>query len=179
MARVSPVSENEMQPSVQVVFERHVKDYNNRINNMKATLAHSLPVFEAYMQWYPLYEEVEKILGKRLACLFAYEISRISTCDLCTAFFRKVIIDAGEQPESLSLTSLQKDVLDFGRSIARHQGHINDCLYDSIAGTYSKQDLVILVGFAGQMIATNIFNNVIETDIDDYLVAYLPVVKYS
>jgi hypothetical protein len=32
----------------------------------------------------------------------------------------------------------------------------------------------MLVAFAGQMIATNIFNNVIETNIDDYLFDYLP-----
>ena len=33
--------------------------------------------------------------------------------------------------------------------------------------------------FAGQMIATNVFNNVIETDIDEYLVEYLPSLKQN
>ena len=34
--------------------------------------------------------------------------------------------------------------------------------------------MVLLIAFAGQMIATNIFNNVIQTDIDEYLKSYLP-----
>ena len=34
--------------------------------------------------------------------------------------------------------------------------------------------MVVLIAFTGQMIATNVFNNVIETDIDEYLSDYLP-----
>jgi len=179
MARIQPVSDNELQPSVKVAFERHVKEYNARITNMKATLGHSLLSFEIYMQWYPLYEEVEKILGKRLAYLYAYSISKASDCPLCSTYFRKIIIDSGEKPESLDLTPSQKDILDFGSGIARCQGNINDHLYNTIAGQHSKTDMVVLIAFAGQMIATNIFSNVIETDIDEYLAEYLPPLKHN
>ena len=174
MARINPINQNELSPSVQVAFERHIKDYNARITNMKATLGHSLLAFEVYMQWYPLYEQVENILGKRLAYLYAYSISKASDCLLCSTFFRKIIIDAGEKPENLVLPPLQKDVIDFGSSIAKYQGNINDHLYNIVAQHYSKTDMVILIAFAGQMIATNVFSNVIETDIDEYLVEYLP-----
>jgi hypothetical protein len=37
--------------------------------------------------------------------------------------------------------------------------------------------MVILTAFAGQMIATNVFSNVTETDIDEYLFDYLPPIK--
>ena len=179
MARIQPVNDNELHPSVKVAFERHVKEYNARITNMKATLGHSLLAFEIYMQWYPLYQEVEKILGKRLAYLYAYSISQASDCPLCSTYFRKIIIDSGEKPESLDLTPSQKDILDFGSGIARCQGNINDHLYNTIAGRYSKTDMVVLIAFAGQMIATNIFSNVIETDIDEYLAEYLPSLKHN
>ena len=177
MARINPIEQNELSPSVQVAFQRHIKEYNARITNMKATLGHSLLAFEVYMQWYPLYEQVETILGKRLAYLYAYSISKASDCPLCSTFFRKIIIDAGEKPENLVLATSQKDVIDFGSSIAKYQGNINDHLYNSVAQKYSKSDMVILIAFAGQMIATNVFNNVIETDIDEYLVEYLPSLK--
>lgn len=179
MARISPITDSELQPSVQSAFERHIKEYNARITNMKATLAHSLLAFEVYMQWYPLYEQVEKILGKRLAYLYAYSISKASDCPLCSTFFRKIIIDAGEKPESLVLTPSQKDIIDFGISIAKAQGNIRNDVYNSVAEQYSKTDMVVLIAFAGQMIATNVFNNVIETDIDEYLVEYLPSLKYN
>jgi hypothetical protein len=178
MARISPVNESEVQASVQIAFERHIKEYNGRITNMKATLGHSLLAFEVYMQWYPLYEQVEIILGKRLAYLYAYAISKATDCPLCSTFFRKIIIDAGEKPESLILAPLQKDVIDFGSSIAKYQGNINDHIFNSVAQQYGKKDMVVLIAFAGQMIATNVFNNVIETDIDEYLVEYLPSLKH-
>ena len=174
MPRIKPISNNELSPSVKVAFERHIEEFNARITNMKATLGHSLLAFEVYMQWYPLYEQVEKILGKRLAYLYAYSISKASDCPLCSTFFRKIIIDAGEKPENLMLAPLEKDVLDFGSSIAKYQGNISDHIYNTVGECYSKEDMVILIAFAGQMIATNIFNNVIGTDIDEYLAEYLP-----
>ena len=178
MPRIKPISENELSPAVKIAFERHVEEYKGRITNMKATLGRSLLAFDLYMQWYPLYEEVEKILGKRVAYLYAYSISKASDCPLCSVFFRKIIIDAGEKPESLELTAPEKDVLDFGSSIAKYHGNINDQLYNTIGGRYNEQEMVILTAFAGQMIATNVFNNVIETDIDEYLTEYLPSLKY-
>ena len=179
MARIEPVSENDITPSLRQAFEKHVKDHNARITNMKSTLGHSLLAFEVYMQWYPLYEEVEKILGKRLAYLFAYSISSASDCPLCSTFFRKIIIDAGEKPENLQLTSPEEKVLDFGSSIAKGRGHITNSMYDDVATKYDKKDMVVLIAFAGQMIATNIFSNVTESDIDEYLFDYLPPLKES
>ena len=90
MARIAPVKEAEAEPSVKAAFEKHIQEYNGRITNMKATLGHSLLAFEVYMQWYPLYQEVEKILGKRLAYLYAYSISKAADCPLCSVFFRKL-----------------------------------------------------------------------------------------
>ena len=174
MPRIPPVNDSELKPSVKRAFERHVKEYHARITNMKATLGHSLLSFEVYMQWYPLYREAEHILGKRLAYLFAWSISNAADCPLCSTFFRKIIIDAGEKPESLVLSPVEQDVLTFGSNIAKQHGNIANDVYDAIAKTYTSEEMVVLVAFAGQMIATNIFNNVMETSIDDYLLEYLP-----
>jgi len=91
---------------------------------MKATLGHSLAAFNAYMEWYPLYEEVKNILGGRLSPLFAWSISEASGCPLCSTYFRKVIIESGESPETLELTSDEQHVLDFGAAITLKQGNI-------------------------------------------------------
>jgi hypothetical protein len=177
MARIKPVKDDAILPSVKQAFEKHVIEYKARITNMKATLGHSLPAFEIYMQWYVLYDEIEKILGKRLAYLFAYSISFASNCPLCSTFFRKIIIDAGENPENLELNPQEEKVLEFGSSIAASQGNISDKVYNDVAAMYEQKEMVVLVAFAGQMIATNVFSNVIETDIDEYLADYLPVTK--
>jgi hypothetical protein len=177
MARIDPILENETTQSIREAFQKHTADYNARITNMKATLAHSPLAFEIYMQWYPLYAEVEKILGKRLAYLYAYSISYASGCPLCSTFFRKIIIDAGEKPEALELAPSEQKLLEFGSDISKNLGKIADDVYDAIANQFNKKEMVILTAFAGQMIATNVFSNVTETDIDEYLFDYLPPIK--
>ncbi len=177
MARIQPLTSNELSPSVRIAFERHIQEYSGRITNMKATLGYSLTSFEAYMQWYPLFGEVEKILGNRLAYLYAHAVSLAADCPLCSTFFRKIIIDAGENPGKLELSELEKNILDFGGSIAKFKGNIADHLYNAVAVNYSNSEMIVLIAFAGQMIATNIFNNVIETDIDEYLVEYKSPLK--
>jgi hypothetical protein len=67
--------------------------------------------------------------------------------------------------------------LEFGSSIATSQGNISDELYNEAASMYHQQEMVVLIAFAGQMIATNVFSNVIQTDIDEYLSDYLPLTK--
>jgi hypothetical protein len=178
MARIEPLKTEEVAASTKIAFERHVQEYGGRITNMKATLGHSLIAFEAYMQWYPLYGEVEKILGKRMASLYAHSISCAADCPLCSTFFRKIIINSGETPEKPELTESQKDILDFGSGIAKHKGNIADHLYNAVAARHSHAEMVILTAFAGIMIATNVFNNVIQTEIDEYLSAYRSTMKY-
>jgi hypothetical protein len=178
MARIEPLTTKEISPGVKVAFERHVQDYGGRITNMKATLGRSLPAFEAYMQWYPLYAEVEKILGKRMASLYAHAISCAADCPLCSTFFRKIIIDSGETPEKLALTESENDILNFGSGIAKNKGNIANDLYNAVAKIFNETDMVVLTAFAGIMIATNVFNNVIETEIDEYLSDYRSTMKY-
>lgn len=174
MARIHPINTTEAPSALQVSFARHVETCGSRITNMKATLGHSLVAFEIYMQWYPLYEEIKRILGHRLAGLYAFSISQASNCPLCSTYFRKIIIEKGENPEKLILTEREQHLLNFGAAIADNKGIIADEVYDRVSPHYTSRDLVLLIAFAGQMIATNIFNNVIQTDIDEYLNHFLP-----
>ncbi|MFT4031961.1 MAG: hypothetical protein QM669_06045 [Siphonobacter sp.] len=174
MARIDPLPIEQTPAETLTAYQHHVDEYQARITNMKATLGHSKLAFEVYMQWYPLYDRVKAILGQRLAYLFAYSISSGSNCPLCSTFFRKIIIDHGESVENLTLTEQEQLILDFGTAIAKHQGHLKGDLFDAIRQTFTLPELVELIAFAGQMIATNVFNNVLETDLDEYLLAYLP-----
>ena len=174
MSRIDPVDINKADESLREAFEKHCADDNARITNMKATLGHSLTAFQVYMQWYPLYREVQQIIGERMSYLYAHAISLSANCPLCTMYFRKVIIDAGEIPENLAVNPEEQKLLDFGAAIAANNGIINDDVFIPVSKNHSDKEMVTLIAFAGQMIATNIFNNVIDTNIDDYLQGYLP-----
>lgn len=174
MPRIDPLPENDAPASVKTALDGHRSKYNARITNMKATLAHSLPAFEVYMEWYRLYERIKDILGHRMAYLFAYSISKSSDCPLCTTFFRKIIIDNGEHPEDIRFTEHEQLIMDLGSAISLYRGKIDSALFQRVSSQYNTGQMVELVAFAGQMIATNIFSNVTETDIDEYLQTYLP-----
>lgn len=173
MPRIQPISVDDASREVISAFNEHTTKYSARITNMKATLGKSLPSFQVYMQWYVLYEELKVMIGNRMAPLYAYAVSYATECPLCSTFFRKIIIESGENPEQLQLTKQEQELLNFGSAIAQTQGHITDEIYNSISKYYSEEELVLLIAFAGQMIATNIFSNVIETQIDDYLIDFL------
>jgi alkylhydroperoxidase family enzyme len=63
-------------------------------------------------------------------------------------------------------------VLDLGSEMARNQGQIPDHIYAQVAQRFNEQEMVLLIAFAGQMIATNVFSNAIQTEIDPYLIPY-------
>jgi len=140
---------------------------------MKATMGRSVLVFDIYMHWYDLYEQVKSVVGERAAYLFAHAISVGSSCPLCTMYFRKLIIDHGEEPAHLKLTDSEQALLDFGAAMGAKSGQVDNDIYDAVSSHYSETELVVLVGFAGQMIATNVFNNVFEVEIDSYLAPYV------
>ena len=173
MPRIVPLTNENAPTETKAAFEKHVREHQSRITNMKATMGRSVLAFEIYMRWYDLYENVKKIVGNRLAYLFAHSISSGSNCPLCTTYFRKVIIENGEKPEQLVLTDDEQTLLDFGSEISVHAGRINEELYQRIAKKYTEEEIIVLVSFAGQMIATNIFSNTLEVEIDDYLAPYI------
>lgn len=178
MPRIDPLPDAEASADLRAAWARHIADYpGSRITNMKATLSHSPLAFDVYMQWYPLYHEVINLVGERPAYLFAHAISEASNCPLCTTFFRKIIIEHGERPEDLHLTEAEQHLLDFGSAIAQHRGEVTDAVYEPIRQRFTDAEIVVLVAFAGQMIATNLFNNVLDVTIDDYLAPYLPLTQ--
>lgn len=178
MPRIDPLPETAAAEHLKAAWAQHIADYpGSRITNMKATLSHSPLAFDVYMQWYPLYHEVIGIVGDRSAYLFAHAISEASNCPLCTTFFRKIIIEHGERPEDLTLTGDEQHLLNFGAAIAQNRGEVPDGLYGPIKQRFTDAEIVVLVAFAGQMIATNLFNNVLDVKIDEYLYPYLSLTQ--
>jgi hypothetical protein len=55
------------------------------------------------MQWYDLHSEVVVFLGERAAMVFAHAISSQTDCLICSTFFRRWLIEAGEDPDQLHL----------------------------------------------------------------------------
>lgn len=171
MARIPPLRDEELPESSRAVLDRHIAEHG-RATNMKRTLAHSSVALRVLLEWYALRGEVLPFLGERLTVLFAHAISSETDCLICSTFFRRLLIDSGENPDALALDPREKVVVEFGRQLARDPNAVGDELFAQLAGYFKPDQIVSLTAFAGLMIATNVFNNALRVDLDEYLWAY-------
>jgi hypothetical protein len=152
--------------------DHQVATYGGRITNMKATLLGHVPSFKAYMEWYALRDELVPFIGERAVSLFSYAISDENDCLVCSVFFRRILIENGEDPDNPQVTEAEQLLIDWGRQIVRSPAGIPPAFYAKLEAAFNPQLRVLLLAFAGQMIATNVFNTVGKVPLDDVLYEY-------
>ncbi|MEX2114725.1 MAG: hypothetical protein WD845_16150 [Pirellulales bacterium] len=168
MARIAPISVAQAPPQARAELEHQIAAHG-RTTNMKCTLARSPAALAALMQWYALYDVVLPVLGQRMTTLFSHAISSETDCLICSTFFRRWLSDQGENPDALVLDERERDLVAYGRQLAQNAHGISDELFGRLRSWLSEEQMVALTAFGGMMIATNIFNNAIRVDLDDYL----------
>jgi alkylhydroperoxidase family enzyme len=171
MSRIPPISEAQAEPLAREELARQ-RLAHGRVTNMKLTLAHSPLALATLMQWYPLHDAVARFLGGRATTLFVHAISTQSDCLVCSTFFRRILIEAGEDPDSLALSETERALIDYGRQLAIDTNRVSDELYSRLEKFLSPAQIVELTAFGGIMIATNVFNNALRVDLDEYLFAF-------
>lgn len=171
MARVPPLSLESAPQGSRPQLDEQVASHG-RATNMKRTLAHSPTALYALMRWYDLYAEVVAFLGTRPTTLFAHAISAQTDCLICSTFFRRWLTEAGENPDDLKLDDRERALVEFGRQLARDPNRIGDGLYEAVAKDLTPEQVVTLTTFGAMMIATNVFNNALQVDLDEYLLPF-------
>ena len=166
-ARVPPTTYDDLPPAARAAHDAH--SAIARITNMKRTLLHSVPAFEALMTWYPLRDTVQPFLGERLTTLFAQAVSAETDCLICSTFFRRLLIQSGEDPDRLALNEWEAAVVAFGRKLAVTPHTVPDEVYAPIAARLTREQIVALTAFGALMVATNVFNNALGVPLDEYL----------
>jgi alkylhydroperoxidase family enzyme len=171
MARIEPVRDEAADGTRRETL-RAVVATHGRATNMKRTLAHSPVALRALMTWYDLRDEVEPFLGPRATVLFAHAISAGTECLICSTFFRRLLIDAGDDPDDPGLDDREALVVAYGRQLARDPNGVSDDLFARLSAAFSAEQIVALTAFGGLMVATNLVNNALRVDLDEYLWAY-------
>ena len=167
-----PMTEYEgASPEVKKGYDDQIAAHG-RITNMKRTLLHDVPSFNTYMEWYDMQAAIVPWLGQRPFILFSYAISSGNDCLICSTFFRKIMIDSGDDPDDPKLSEEEKLLMDFGRYITKDPHNIPDGIYDELKKRWNDKQLVQLIAFAGIMYATNLFNTVAKVPLDEVLYGY-------
>jgi alkylhydroperoxidase family enzyme len=165
--RVPPSSYEQLPAGAQAAHDAHARIA--RITNMKRTLLHSVPAFDALMTWYSLRDAVQPFLGERLTAIFAHAVSAETDCLICSTFFRRLLIQSGENPDRLDLDPWETAVVAFGRRLAVTPHAVPDEIYEPVAAKLSQEQMVALTAFGALMVATNVFNNALGVPLDEYL----------
>lgn len=155
MARVPPLTDDAADPQARSALVA-VAAAHGRVTNMKRTLARSPAALRALMTWYDLREEVRPFLGDRLTDLFAHAISAGTDCLVCSTFFRRILIDAGEGPDDLRLDVRERAVVDYGRQLAADPNDVSYELFARVAAHFTHEQVVTLTAFGAPTVATNL-----------------------
>jgi alkylhydroperoxidase family enzyme len=170
MTRIGPADPATAPEASRALADAH-EATGARMTNMKWTAARSPETLAMLLTWYPLFDRIAGFLGERRAQLLAHSISDRNECLICSTFFRRLLIDAGEDPGELELDEEDELIVELGRALA-DDPHIDEDLYGRLAARYDEQQLVELAGFGAIMIATNVVNDMLGVPLDDYLQPY-------
>jgi alkylhydroperoxidase family enzyme len=171
MARIVPLTDAEIPAASRPEFERQLAAHG-RVTNMKRTLARNAVAFESLMTWYPLHDAVRDFLGARATLIFVLSISEQADCLVCSTYFRRHLIDSGENPDRLVLDAREEALADFGRQLARDSKAVPDAVMSRLSSLLAPDQVVTLTAFGGLMLATNVFINALDVDLDEYLHSY-------
>jgi alkylhydroperoxidase family enzyme len=139
---------------------------HGRISNLRAALLGHVPSFSAYLEWYTLKDELAAVIGERAVSFFSYAISDEYGCDACSLFFRRVLEGAGEDPGAIPAAERDRLLVEFGREVVRAPHSVPDRLYEDLSRHFAPAQRVLLVAFAGLMVATNVANSVGRVPVD-------------
>ena len=146
----------------------------NAVTNMKAGLLNDAATYDAYMGWYTSWNRLVEVVGEKAAVLYAHSISTTNSCQLCSLFFISDVKGLGLDPANLQYDEKEQVLAELGQQAVKDPTSVSDELIDRLKQFWNDSEIVAIVGFAGQMIATNNFNSILKIDVDQRL---LPIIN--
>lgn len=172
MARIKLLEQNEVTGAEKERYDELAG--RNAVTNMKRGLLNDAATYDAYMAWYTSWNRLVEVIGEKDAILYAHAISTTNSCQLCSLFFISDVKGLGLDPANLVYDEKEQVLTELARSIVKDPTSVPDELFGKLKSFFNDQEIVVIVGFAGQMIATNNFNSVLKIDVDQRL---LPIIN--
>lgn len=145
-----------------------------RITNMKEILAHSPVCFYGLEDAaYDVSDALEAKIGKRATMIFGYAIANGNECLICGHYFKKIIVDMGIDWDTFEFSDEETDLLNFAEALVADPNHVPDDVYEALQARYDEETMVIVITYAVLTLANNYFNNIVGTELDEYLLPYL------
>lgn len=172
MTRLSPISYEAAPEALKAGLDEELR-LRGRLTNLKLIQARSPTALRIYGEWFALKDALNVRLSDRAVFIFSLAISEAQRSSIPIGFFRRALIKAGFDPQRLELSSEELLLREFGSVLGQDANAVSDELWLKLSDLYDETVLVDLVAFAGIMVATTVFANIVKADPDDDLVEYL------
>ena len=172
MARIKLLEQNETTGAERERYDELAG--RNAVTNMKRGLLNDAATYDAFMGWYTSWNRLVEVIGEKDAILYAHAISTTNSCQLCSLFFISDVKGLGLDPANLVYDEKEQVLTDLAQAIVKDPTSVSDEIFDRLRKFFNDKEIVVIVGFAGQMIATNNFNSVLKIDVDQRL---LPIIN--
>jgi alkylhydroperoxidase family enzyme len=164
MARINFVKESELSEQAKVAYDKYVAQ--GKLTNMKQALLKDYATYDAFMGWYTSWGRLVEVVGTRSAMILAHAVSSTNSCILCSLFFVADLKEIGLDPKTLVLDEKEELLVALGHQIVKDPTKVADEVFEGLKKHLDDTEIVIIVGFAAQMIATNNFNSALQIDLD-------------
>lgn len=145
----------------------------SRMTNMKEILLKSPVAFQSLGGSYTVGAELFKHIPRRAVLFFSYAVSRENKCFICGNYFKKMVVDSGVKDfDNFEFTDEEKDLLTFAEALTADPNHVPDEVYEKLQARYDDETLVLLIVHGLFTLLNNYFNNIVGTELDEYLYPY-------
>ncbi|MET0805872.1 MAG: hypothetical protein ABWX66_05965 [Lacisediminihabitans sp.] len=163
---------DELRPPARAALDREIELHGGEYSNLRAALLGNLASFRAYSEWYALRDEIAPWIGERAVTLFAYAIADAAGSRVLAPHFRKILVDAGDDPVSPQVTEAEQRLIDWGRLIATTPHGIPAEFTALLEETFAPERRLTLLAFAGLTVALGLLTIVGAIPTDDSLIEY-------
>ncbi len=111
-------------------------------------------------------------IGERAVTLFAYAIADEADTLVTSTFFRRILVDSGEDPDHPQVTEAEQLLIDWGRLIAHTPYGVDAGFIERVEAAFSEPVRLRLVAFAAQVVAANAFTTIARLPLDEALYPY-------
>lgn len=167
MARVNLKQPEELTGEAKKAYEQ--LEAAGKVTNMKLVMLQDYGTYKAFMGWYDSWESLVNVVGLRAATIYAHSVSTTNGCLLCSLFFISDLKELGLDPNNFEVSESEGLLQQLGQQIVKDPTKVSDDLLDSLREYYTDEQIIVIVGFAAQMQATNNFNSVLGVDVDKRL----------
>ena len=131
-----------------------------------------LPVTTDEDHWSNLRGELVPFIGERAASLFGYAVCDATGCLVWSVFFRRDLVDDGEDADSPQVTEAEQLLIDWARLIATEPTGIPGEFAARVEQTFAPPLRALLIAFAAHLIANCVVAIVGRSPLDESLYDY-------